>query len=83
MSSILSFRPPPSTENGFRLSTFLHEFDIFIGEIALMPEKVNLAGDFNMHVDVPSKSDVKRFLTSIASSAFQQHVTSPTHKDGH
>ena len=80
---IVVCRPPPSTENGFRLSTFLHEFDIFIGEIALMPGKVILAGDFNMHVDVPSKSDVKRFLTSIETSGFQQHVISPTHKDGH
>ena len=58
---IVVYRPPPSTENGFRLSTFLHEFDIFIGEITLRPGKVILAGDFNMHVDVPSKSDVKCF----------------------
>jgi hypothetical protein len=48
-----------------------------------MSGKVILLGDFNIHVDVPSKSEVTRFLSSVEGTGFQQHVVGPTHKSGH
>jgi exonuclease III len=80
---IVVYRPPPSKQNGFLLSTFLTEFENFISEVALMPRKVVVIGDFNIHVDLPSKPEVKRFLTSLDTSGFHQHVTTPTHSHGH
>ena len=70
---IVVYRPPCSKENGFRQSTFLTdtEFENFIGEVALMPRKVVVIGDFNIHMDLPSKPEVKRLLTSIETSGFQ------------
>ena len=80
---IVLYRPPPSKENGFRQSTFLTEFENFIGEVALMPRKVVVVGDFNIHVDLPSKPEVRRLLTSFETNGFQQHVKDPTHSYGH
>jgi len=80
---IIIYRPPPSPKNGLLLSTFLREFEDFIGEISLFPRKIIVLGDFNIHVDVPSKSEVKRFLTYLETNDFQQHVMHPTHVSGH
>ncbi|XP_072018281.1 uncharacterized protein [Amphiura filiformis] len=80
---IVIYRPPPSKENGFLQSTFLNEFESFISEVALMPRKVVIIGDFNIHVDMPYKPEVKRFLSSLDTSGFHQHVISPTHSYGH
>ena len=46
---IIVYRPPPSSVNNFKLSTFLHEFDLFIDVITLLPGKLLLLGDFNVH----------------------------------
>ena len=42
-----------------------------------------IVGDFNLHMDIPSKSDVAQFATLLAEFNLQQHVDGPTHKDGH
>ena len=40
-------------------------------------------GDFNLHVDVPTKSDVATFMSILSSLNMSQHVVDPTHKRGH
>jgi hypothetical protein len=80
---ILIYRPPPSPENGLKLANYLKEFDEFMSEVALMPRKVILLGDFNIHADMPHKSEVRRFLTSVETTGFFQHVVGPTHRSGH
>ena len=80
---VVIYRPPPSTENGFLISTFLNEFEELMSEIALLPTDVVLLGDFNVHVDIPSKWDAKRCLTCIEVCGFQQHISGSTHKHGH
>ncbi|XP_072023162.1 uncharacterized protein [Amphiura filiformis] len=79
---IVIYRPPHSKKNGLLTSTFLNEFEDFMGEIALFPNKVVLLGDFNVHVNKPWKSDVRRFLTCLEVSGFHQHVNQPTHRSG-
>ena len=62
---------------------FLSEFEQFVTEISILPGKLILLGDFNVHWDNPFKYDVIRFSKATDSSGFVQHVKGPTHKDGH
>ena len=77
------YRPPPSTENGFTVNQFPDEFETFLTEISLSPMKTILLGDFNVHVDVPTKPDASRFLETLTINGFGQHIVGPTHKKGH
>ncbi len=79
----LVYRPPPSTENQLRTADFLSDFDNFLIHVTSFSSKIILLGDFNVHVDVPDKADTKHFITSYQSAGFYQHVSGPTHKDGH
>jgi hypothetical protein len=80
---IAIYRPPPSTENGFTTATFLEEFDNFLCDISELPGKPLIVGDFNLHVDVPSKPEVSHYLASLSQHDFCQVVDRPTHKGGH
>ncbi len=42
-----------------------------------------ITGDFNIHVDAADQSDVCTFLDLLESLSLVQHVTQPTHVDGH
>ncbi|XP_072017488.1 uncharacterized protein [Amphiura filiformis] len=80
---IAVYRPYPSPVNGFKTSTFLDEFDTFIGGfVNTLNRKVVLVGDFNIHVNNPTKSDVTNFMTTLGISGFEQHITFPTHRSG-
>ena len=57
--------------------------DDFLMHINSFNSKVILLGDFNVHVDISHKPDVKHFLSSTQSSGFFQHVSGSTHKHGH
>jgi hypothetical protein len=79
---ICVYRPKPSVVNKYRVSDFLQEFDTFIDEISLMPNKLIILGDFNIHVNKPEKSDSSQFLNSILINGFHQHISEPTHIHG-
>ena len=40
-------------------------------------------GDFNIHVDNNSSIDAGKFLESLYTTGFQQHIHEPTHRSGH
>ncbi len=80
---VIVYRPPPSTENGFTHFMFLDEFDNFICHVSLLPGKIILLGDFNVHWDNPTEWDVSHFSTTTYSANLIQHVTGPTHENGH
>jgi len=65
------------------VSQFLPEFDEFLAVVDLLPGRIALLGDFNIHHDQPSKSEVKRAITIMDSLNFTQIVHGPTHRDGH
>ena len=52
--------------------------------LVLLPGELVILGDFNFHVDNPTKSDAVQFIMSLL-EAFDltQHVDLPTHIDGH
>ena len=80
---VVVYRPPPSSDNGLKNSVFLNEFDNFIGDVSLLPGHLILLGDFNMHWDCPSKSDVIHFSSTTTAAGLTQHVHGPTHKHGY
>ena len=80
---LYSSTPPPSKENGFKIPQFLSEFEEFLIHINSMSGKQVILGDFNFHVDIPTKPDVARFLAIIEGAGFCQLVNGPTHKHGH
>ena len=77
------YRPPPSKVNKLKASTFLEEFDDFLGEVALLPLKLVILGDFNTHVDQPMKWDSRRLLSTVETCGFYQYVYGPTHRSLH
>ena len=83
LNFVIVYRPPPSSENHLTHAMFLREFEQFVTEISLLPGKLILLGDFNVHWDEPTKYDVIRFSTATNSAGFMQYVQGPTHKDGH
>ena len=46
-------------------------------------EPLFIAGDFNIHVNVPENPDGVCFLELLESMGLQQHVVTPTHESGH
>lgn len=64
--------------------TFFNEFSAFMESIALIPDPLIIIGDFNIHVDHGTDCiTAARFLNILRSMGFTQHVTGPTHKNGH
>lgn len=79
---LVVYRPPPSSRNRFRTADFLQELDDLTAEISRLSGRV-LLRDFNIHVDMPSKSEVAQFLSIIESANLSQHVHDATHNMGH
>ena len=48
-----------------------------------MTTRFAIVGDFNIHWDVPSDNNVKRFADLLESRNIIQHVHAPTYIDGH
>ena len=49
----------------------------------MIPGKLVITGNFNVHLDEPHKSEVSRFISMISSYGLEQHVTTATHVSGH
>ena len=78
------YRPPPSKKNGLSSEIFFNEFQILIENLAVLPGKLLLVGDFNFHLDNASTNrDATLFLDLLDSNNLIQHVKSPTHNRGH
>jgi hypothetical protein len=80
---VIVYRPYQSPKNKFTVTGFLDEYGDFLHEICLLPGKLVILGDFNIHLDQPHKSEVSRFNTITSSFGLQQHVKRATHRDGH
>ena len=76
------YRPPYSPNHPITSSMFLTEFAEFLESIIMTTEPLIMAGDFNIHVNVPSDNDAIRFLDLLSSMGLQQHIDFPTHVSG-
>jgi hypothetical protein len=69
---------PPSTSK----STFLNEFQSFIGFLSTFPSPFIITGDFNIHMDTGSLY-AEKFKHILDACDLIQHVKQPTHIHGH
>lgn len=64
-------------------SLFLEELSTLAEQLSTSRCEVLLMGDFNIHVDVPTQPESAKFLSLLESTNLQQHVSLPTHQNGH
>ena len=77
------YRPPPSTQNGFKTATFFEEFSEFISEHVTTTAEIIIVGDLNLHLDINTNPHTRQFTNLLACSGLKQHVNEPTHILGH
>ena len=77
------YRTPCSEKHPVMVATFLSEFAEYLESIVLSSERFLIAGDMNIHVDVPDDADAIKFLDLLECMGLTQHVTTPTHRSGH
>ena len=80
---IIYYRPPPSSKNGCKTTDFLYEFESFVSDVNLAANKTVIMGDFNLHIDLPSKPEIVSFMSILSSFDLFQHVSESTHVHGH
>src|SRR6218665_1077361 len=77
------YRPPNSSPYSSPPAVFLQEFTTLLSIAATTPHEFLITGDFNIHVDNPSISFTREFLTLLSSTNLTQHVNFPTHYQDH
>ena len=75
------YRPPPNSKNKFTENQFLEEFSDFLTSVSI-EENTVIIGDFNIHVDQPSRKVSKDFNSLLSNCGLEQHVNVPTHTGG-
>ena len=77
------YRPPPSKRNGFSTADFFSQFTNLIDSLAVQGGNVVILGDLNFHLDDLDNRQARHLNDLIFSARFIQHVTEPTHRNGH
>ena len=80
---IIIYRPPYSSNHPVTTSVFFADFSSFLESIIMSSVPLLIAGDFNIHVDVPGNADSVCLKELLESMGLQQHVNEPTHETGH
>ena len=81
--TIIVYRPPQSKNNCVSNSLFFEEFPVLLEHLATASGKLIMLGDFNFHVDDTDNASALKFLDIVNCFYLAQHITVPTHKDGH
>ena len=77
------YRPPPLSKNGLTNSQFLEDMEAMLTELSMLPGRLLIMGDFNLRFDDVNNKYVRRFRDLLQAVGMTQHVTRPTHRDGH
>jgi len=82
------YRPPPATtktREPVPFSDFVTALYTFLSLAATTPHEFHITGDFNLHLDDPTNSDVQQFLVALKfdSTDLTQHVSFPTHRENY
>ena len=83
MRLFVIYRPPRNDENKLTSGMFLYDFATLLESIAVLPGKLLMTGDFNVHVDDKEDREAAAFSYLLQSFGLCQHITGPTHKKGH
>jgi hypothetical protein len=62
---------------------FFDEFSSLLEQIVIFSAPLIILGDFNIHMDDVTNTHTVRFNSILAANNLIQHVTGPTHGDGH
>ena len=65
------------------MSSFFSDFSDFMEQFLLLPGRLLITGDFNIHFENNSDSDAMKYADILDSLGLIQHVTCPTHISGH
>jgi len=80
---VITFCPPYSSNHPVTTSVFFADFLSFLENIIMSFVPLLIAGDFNIHIDVPGNAGSICFKKLHESMGLQQHVNEPTHESGH
>ena len=80
---IIIYRPPYSSNHPVTTSVFFADLSSLLESIIMSSVTLLIAGDFNIHVDVPGNADSVCLKELLESMGLQQHVNEPTHESGH
>ncbi len=80
---IIIYRVPPSTKNNIQKPMFVSEFGDLLEQVSTSSGKLLLLGDFNAHMDSSGDHEGSQLSALFESFDLAQHVTGPTHIDGH
>lgn len=82
--SILNiYRPPDSSRYSYSFNEFISEFHSILTTYATTPHHFLIVGDFNIHVDDPTDSHARTFMSLLSDTNLTQHVHFPTHTHKH
>ena len=71
------------TPNAGTISVFFDEFSDYMASVMTSPGKPLIVGDFNFHVNDNQDRDACLFANVTSSFGLCQHVSGPTHRNGH
>ena len=77
------YRPPPSSKNGLTNLRFLEDMEPMLTELSMLPGRLLIAGDFNLHFDDLNDKHVRAFRDLLEAAGMTQDVTQSSHRDGH
>jgi hypothetical protein len=77
------YRPPPSKSNKLTSTIFHSEITSLMNIVCVKSGNLVLIGDINVHFDNRDHPDTKKMLQLLSLHSCQQHVSEPTHKNGH
>ena len=80
---IIVYRLPQSKNNCVSNSLFFEDFPVLLEHLATASGKLIMLGDFNFCVDDTDNASAMKFLDILNCFNLAQHMTVPTHKDGH
>ena len=74
---IIIYRPPYSSNHPVTTSVFFADFSSFLENVIMSSVTLLIAGDFNIHVDVPGNADGVCLKELLESMGLPQHVNEP------
>ena len=72
-----------SKRNKSTVGLFLSEFQDFLQHHVVKSQNTLILGDFNFHYEDQLNTDASRFRDILSNHSLCQHVSGPTHMDGH
>ena len=77
LSIIIIYGPPYSSNHPVTTSVFFADFSSLLESIIMLSVTLLIAGDFNIHVDVPGNADSGSLKELLESMGLQQHINEP------